>query len=296
MLASDQAARPNGAVEGSSSPLPGGERSQGASLAGEGASGQRASGAPPHPALRADLSPPGRGDRERADIGGSWSDAGLLKLLTWLSPAFPIGAFSYSHGLEWAVETGDVTTRAALVDWLDALLAHGGLGSDAVFFARAHDAVSDGDAEAFAAVAELAAAFQPSRERRLESFAQGTAFLTAIRASAPTSALDLAHGWDGSIAYPVAVALASAGHGLPRDPALAAFLHAGVANLISAAVRLVPLGQTDGLRALAALEPAVLAAAARAARTPLDDVSGAAFRSDIASMRHETQRTRLFRT
>ncbi|GBD49748.1 urease accessory protein UreF [Methylopila sp. Yamaguchi] len=224
------------------------------------------------------------------------AEAGLLKLLTWLSPAFPIGAFSYSHGLEWAVEIGDVTSRPALVDWLDALLAHGGLGSDAVFFARAHDAVCEGDAAMFAAVAELAAAFQPSRERRLESFAQGSAFLTAIRASAPTSALDLAGSWEGPVAYPVAVALASAGHGLPRGPALAAFLHAGVANLISAAVRLVPLGQTDGLKALAALEPAVLVAAARAAATPLDDVSGAAFRSDIASMRHETQRTRLFRT
>lgn len=224
-------------------------------------------------------------------------DTGLLKLMTWLSPAFPVGAFSYSHGLEWAVEAGDVTTRDALVDWLGALLDMGGLSADAVFFARTHDAVEAGDAAGLRAAAELAAAFQPSRERRLESFGQGAAFLTAVKASFPTEALArLAACWDGPVAYPVAVAAAAAGHGLPRGPALAAFLHAGVANLVSAAVRLVPLGQTDGLRAIAALESAVLATAARAEGAPLDAVSGAAFRSDIASMRHETQRTRLFRT
>lgn len=224
-------------------------------------------------------------------------DAGLLRLLTWLSPSFPVGAFSYSHGLEWSVEAGDVTDRVALVDWLETLLAHGGLRSDGVVFARAHDAVTDGDATALREVAELAAAFQPSRERRLETLNQGAAFVTAIRAAFPTPALDLlAHAWDGPVAYPVAVAVACAGHGVARRPALTAFLHAGVANLVSAAVRLVPLGQTDGLRTLATLEPAIGLAAIKAEATPLEHLSGAALRSDIASMRHETQRTRLFRT
>lgn len=225
------------------------------------------------------------------------ADGRLVKLMTWLSPAFPVGAFSYSHGLEWAVEAGDVTSREALVDWLDALLEHGGPAADAVFFARAHEAAEAGDDAALREAAELAAVFQPSRERRLESHAQGAAFLSAIRATAPTAAVDrLAACWDGPAAYPVAVAVTAAGHGIERDVALVAFLHASVANLVSAAVRLVPLGQTDGLRAIAALEGVVLAAAARADATPLDEVSGAALRSDIASMRHETQTTRLFRT
>ncbi|MFD1332466.1 urease accessory protein UreF [Methylopila musalis] len=224
-------------------------------------------------------------------------DGALLRLLTWLSPSFPVGAFSYSHGLEWSIEVGDVTDRATLVAWIEALLAHGGLGADGVFFARAHDAARADDIAALREVAELASAFQPSRERRLESFSQGAAFVTAIRAAFPTSALDgLTSAWDGPIAYPVAVAVACAGHGAPRGAALAAFLHAGVANLVSAAVRLVPLGQTDGLRAIAALEPAIGLAAIKAEATPLERVSGAALRSDIASMRHETQRTRLFRT
>ncbi|GLK79816.1 urease accessory protein UreF [Methylopila turkensis] len=228
---------------------------------------------------------------------GAADDAALLKLMTWLSPAFPVGAFSYSHGLEWAIEQGDVTDRAALVDWIDALLEMGGLGSDAVLFARAHDAAEEQDDDALREVAELAAAFQPSRERRTESFGQGGAFLAAIRATAPCAAVDrLGAGWSGPVAYSVAVAVAAAGHGLPRRPALAAFLTAGVANLVSAAVRLVPLGQTDGLRAIAALEQATLRAVTRGEATALDRLSGAALRSDIASMRHETQRTRLFRT
>jgi urease accessory protein len=98
------------------------------------------------------------------------------------------------------------------------------------------------------------------------------------------------------VAYPVAVAVTAAGHDIHLGPALHAFLHAAIANLISAGVRLIPLGQTDGQRVLAALEPVIAAAAVRAMATPLDGVGGAVFRADIASMRHETQYTRLFRS
>jgi urease accessory protein len=98
------------------------------------------------------------------------------------------------------------------------------------------------------------------------------------------------------VAYPVAVAVAAAGHGVPLVPALHAFLHAATANLISAGVRLIPLGQTDGQRLVAALEGVIAATAARALQCPLDEIGGAAFRADLASMRHETQYTRLFRS
>jgi urease accessory protein len=147
------------------------------------------------------------------------------------------------------------------------------------------------------AVAELAAAFAPSKERYLETTAQGRAFIEATGAAWPCAALDrLAAIWDGAIAYPVAVAVAAAGHGIAVDAALNAYLHAVTANLISAGVRLIPLGQTDGQRLLAAFEPVVAATAVRALATPLDQAGGAAFRADIASMRHETQYTRLFRS
>jgi urease accessory protein len=223
--------------------------------------------------------------------------AALYRLMAWLSPAYPIGAFSYSSGIEWAVEAGDVADAATLECWLAVMIADGGGFCDGVFFAHAHRAAAERDDKALRAVAELATAFAPSRERHLETTAQGCAFLDATRAAWPTPALDrLLAVWDGAVALPVAVAVASAGHGIALAPALQAYLHALTANLVSAGVRLVPLGQTDGQRVLAALEPVVAATAARALTTPLDEVGGAAFRADLASMRHETQHTRLFRS
>ncbi len=166
-----------------------------------------------------------------------------------------------------------------------------------MFFVHAHRAAAAEDDAALHAVAELAAAFAPSKERHLETTAQGCAFFETTRAVWPCAALDrLPEIWDGPIAYPVAVGVAAAGHGIAAAPALHAFLHALAANWISAGVRLVPLGQTDGQRVLAALEAAVGETAARALAAPLDDIGGVALRADLASMRHETQYTRLFRS
>lgn len=222
---------------------------------------------------------------------------GLYRLMAWLSPAFPVGAFSYSGGIEWAVEAGDIKDAGTLQRWLTVVITEGGVFCDAAIFANAHRAVEAGDDAILRASAELAVALAPCKERHLETTSQGRAFVEAVRAAWPCAALDrLAAAWDGAIAYPVAVAAAAAGHGIPLAPALHAYLHAAAANLISAGVRLIPLGQTDGQRVLAALEPAVAAAAERATATPLDDIGGAAFRADLAAMRHETQYTRLFRS
>jgi len=239
-----------------------------------------------------------RSKRGAAGItAGNLNAAALYRLMAWMSPAYPIGAFSYSSGIEWAVEAGDVTDAATLERWLAVMIADGGGFCDAVFFVHAHRAVAEHNDKALRAVAELAAAFAPSQERHLETTAQGRAFLDATRAAWPTPALDrLLAVWDGAVALPVAVAVAGAGHEIALAPALQAYLHALAANLVSAGVRLVPLGQTDGQRVLAALEPVVAATAARALATALDDVGGAAFRADLASMRHETQHTRLFRS
>jgi len=221
----------------------------------------------------------------------------LYRLMAWLSPAYPVGAFSYSSGIEWAVESGDITDAETLKRWLAVTIAEGSGFCDAVFFVHAHRAVTAEDDGALRDVAELAAAFAPSKERHLETTAQGRAFIEATRAAWPCAALDrLAAIWDGPVAYPVAVGVAAAGHGIAVEPALNAYLHAVTANLISAGVRLIPLGQTDGQRLLAAFEPIVAATAARVLSIPLDQVGGAAFRADIASMRHETQYTRLFRS
>jgi urease accessory protein len=217
--------------------------------------------------------------------------------LAWLSPAYPVGAFSYSSGIEWAVEAADITNAETLQAWLQVMIGEGGGFADAVFFAHAHRAAAANDDAALRAVAELAAAFVPSKERFLETTAQGRAFLEVTRAAWPCPAmLHLHQTWEGPVALPVAVAVACAGHGIALAGALHAFLHALVANWISAGVRLIPLGQTDGQRVLAALEPAVDDAAARALAMPLDEVGTCAFRADLASMRHETQYTRLFRS
>lgn len=221
----------------------------------------------------------------------------FLPLLVWLSPNFPVGSFAYSHGVEWAVETGDIKNADDCALWLADLLEHGGGWSDAVLLAAAHRAIAQKVDDELREVAELASALAPSKERRLETLKQGDAFLLAIRNAWPCEAIDrFAKLWPRETAFPVAVAVASAGHGLPFGAALEAYLLAYVTNLVSAAVRLVPLGQTDGTKIVARLTPLAREVAARAAQSSLDDIGGAAFRSDIASMRHETQYTRLFRS
>jgi urease accessory protein len=223
--------------------------------------------------------------------------AQLYRLMAWLSPAFPVGAFSYSSGLEWAAESGDITDATTLQRWLRAMIAQGNGFCDGVFFVQAHRAVAGGDEAQLLEVAELAAAFTPSRERQLETTAQWQAFLLTVRAAWSCHAVErFAEAWSGAVAYPVAVAVAAAGHGIPLEVALHAYLHAVASNLISAGVRLIPLGQTDGQRVLAGLQEIIQETCSRALAASLDDLGSAAFRADLASMRHENQYTRLFRS
>jgi urease accessory protein len=195
------------------------------------------------------------------------------------------------------VEAGDIGDAAALRDWLAAMLAEGSGFCDGVFLAHAHRAAEADHEAALRDIAELAAAYVPSRERQLETSAQGRAFIEIARAAWTCDALEraVAH-CDGRTVYPVAVGLVSAAHDIPLAPTLHAFLHALASNWISAASRLIPLGQTDSQRVLVALEPVVAVTAKRAASATLDDLGSATFRADLASLRHETQYTRLFRS
>jgi urease accessory protein len=220
-----------------------------------------------------------------------------LPLMVWLSPSFPVGAFAYSHGLEWAFEAGDLHDRETLTDWLDVLVRHGSLRNDLILFACAYRACRAGDGTALAEVAELALALANSAERRLETVTQGNAFLAASRAAWPCDAFDaLRAAWPEDTAYPVAIAVAAAGHGVPLLPALEAYGLGFVANLVSASVRLGIVGQTDGQRITAGLVPVLHEAAAAAETASLDDLGGCALRSDLAALRHETQYSRLFRS
>jgi urease accessory protein len=223
--------------------------------------------------------------------------ASLYRLLTWLSPSFPVGAFSYSSGIEWAVEAGDITDAASLRQWLASMLVDGAGICDAIFLAHTHRAAAVGEEATLKEIAELASAFAPSRERHLETTAQGRAFIEIARTAWNSERLDrLIAASESAIVYPVAVGLVSAAHHIPLAPTLHAFLHAVVSNWISAGARLVPLGQTDSQRLLAKLEPVVSATAKRALAASIDDLGSATFRADLASLRHETQYTRLFRS
>ncbi|MBS0411414.1 MAG: urease accessory protein UreF [Proteobacteria bacterium] len=213
------------------------------------------------------------------------TDAHLLRLQAWLSPAFPVGAFGYSHGLETVIQAGALADAEAVSAWIAGLVEFGSGWTDAVLFAAAWAAARGGGG--LAEVAELAAALPPSLERRRETLGQGEAFLVAARAWGPTPIA-------GEVAYPVAVGAVCGAAGVALRPALAAFLQAFAANLVSVAVRLVPLGQTQGIAVIAGLEPLLLATAERAAASTLDDLGACALASDIASMRHETLPSRIF--
>ncbi|WP_413207121.1 urease accessory protein UreF [Rhodospirillum sp. A1_3_36] len=230
----------------------------------------------------------------------SCPEDGLFRLMAWLSPSFPVGAFTWSHGVEYAVEGGQVTDRASLTAWVSWILEAGAGRVDADLLREAMTAVRADDLERLLLVAEEGDALRGTHEMAQESAAQGEAFLRAIGDCWPVPGLErwraALKGVGRPCPYPVAVGLASALHGIPVGPVLSAFLHAMGANLISAGVRLVPLGQTDGQRALASLGPVVARAARASLERPWEDLGAAAPMVDWTSIRHETQYTRLFRS
>lgn len=220
--------------------------------------------------------------------------ASLLLLLTWTSPGFPTGAFAHSHGIERAVADGLVTSEAQALDWINALVELGAGRTDAILLRHAHAAR---DAGTLAELSRLASALPASRELREETLAQGAAFLAA---ASPWGAGLLAEAAsllaDGRIAHPLALGALAASHGIDADQACLAFLHGLAANLVSSALRLVPLGQNAALRVQRALEPAIASVTNATRGATLDGLGASCFRSDAASMRHETQDVRLFRT
>lgn len=211
--------------------------------------------------------------------------AALLTLAQWLSPAYPVGAFSYSHGLEWAVQAGDVADADSFRHWLSDVLEHGAGRNDAILLAAAY---GDPAPEALEELDALATAMSPSPERRLETVQQGRAFCRTTSAIWPSELKDFA--------YPVAVGAAAKLTGMPLQETLVFYLHGLAGNLTSAAIRLVPLGQTEGQAALAALAPLCERLVAEALTSTTDDLGAACFLADIASMKHETQYSRLFRS
>lgn len=241
---------------------------------------------------------------DAGDAAGAVAAGALpAQLFVWLSPSFPVGAYAYSHGLEAAVAHGAIQDEAGLENWLGVLVGHGSIGNDLVLLSVAHRAAAARDWPRLAEAAALALALQPSAERHLETTQQGASFMAAITAAWRTDEIAATHAaalrasaGGREIAYPIAVAIAAAGHAMPLAATLLAYAIANVANLISAAIRLSVLGQTAGQRLQARLYPRLTTAARTAELATLADLGGSAFAADLASLQHETLHTRIFRS
>lgn len=219
------------------------------------------------------------------------TDSDIVTLAQWLSPAFPVGAFAYSHGLEVVIQQKTLASAQDLQDWLTDVLAHGSGRNECILLRAAYGCAS---LAALATVNETALAASPSCERVLETELQGSAFAQTAAAIWPCADGDARA--PSALCYPVAVGYAAAHQRFDVDLTAAMYLHAFASNLVSVAVRAVPLGQTEGQRVLAALAPLCTQIAAQTGGTTLDDLSSTAFLSDIASMHHETLQPRIFRS
>lgn len=210
--------------------------------------------------------------------------------MSWLSPAFPVGAYSYSHGLEYAIEMGLVSDRATLEDWIAGILRHGTGRVDAMLFKAAYECAY-GDLNT---VAELAFAMRGTSELAQESHSQGRAFLRAVDAAWGTGLPESES--TTAVSYVVSVATTCKTHCIPLDMAMIAYLQAFASNLVSAGVRLIPIGQTDGQITIANLEGVISEVVEAAMQSSLDDLGSSTPMVDWASMKHENQYTRLFRS
>jgi urease accessory protein len=224
---------------------------------------------------------------------GSGDEAAILPLFAWLSPSYPVGCYAYSHTLEWAVEAGDVIDETTLAAWLIDLLALGFGRNDAILLSHAYRAVEQGHRSDLDTVNELALASSPSAELYLETSQQGRSFLDATLAAWPSPRLP---SLDGDVAFPVAIGMAAAAHDIPLPMTSRAYLFGLVQTLVSAAIRLAPIGQTAGIRVTAALAGTVQDVARQGMALTLEDIGGSTFRADLGSFHHENQYTRLFRS
>jgi urease accessory protein len=231
---------------------------------------------------------------ETSRIPLNWGGGAIiLPLFAWLSPSYPVGCYAYSHTLEWAVEAGDITDEDTLAFWLGDLLTLGLGHNDAILLSHAYRAVEQGEGDALKAVNELALALSPSSELFLETSQQGRSFLDATLAAWPSPRL---LPLEGDVAFPVAIGMAAAAHGIPLPLTAEAYLFGLVQTLVSAAIRLAPIGQTAGIRVSSALAGTVQDVARRGLTLSLDEAGGSTFRADLGSFHHENQYTRLFRS
>jgi len=221
---------------------------------------------------------------------------GAQLLRIWLSPSFPVGSYAYSHGLEAAIARGFVANADELTDWIAALIEQGSLRNDLILIGEAWRATQARDNGRLADINAMALGLQPSAERYLESTQQGGSFVATISAAWPCEGVETLRRLETPVAYPIAVGAAAAGHTVLLSDVLSAYALAFAMNLVSAAIRLSIIGQTDGQRVIACLMPLIDRQAGAAAAMTVDDLGSSTYSSDLASLEHETLYSRLFRS
>ena len=210
------------------------------------------------------------------------TDSKLITLMQWLSPAFPIGGFAYSHGLEWAINKGHVSNREELQKWISDLLEYGSLKNDAILIKLVLQGSDPKE------INELAMALCPANERLSETQLQGGAFCKIMREVWSLEIDDLT--------LPIALALAAKNESIDQNLVVPAYLHSFCSNLISVAMRLIPIGQTDGQKTLRELSPLISDSVRAVAKSDKDDLGSACFLSDVSAMQHEYLQPRVFKT
>ena len=210
------------------------------------------------------------------------TDSKLITVMQWLSPAFPIGGFAYSHGLEWAIDKGYVSNREELKKWISDLLEYGSLKNDAILIKLVLQGSDPKE------INELAMALCPASERLSETQLQGGAFCKIMREVWSLEIDDLT--------LPIALALAAKNENIDQNLVLPAYLHSFCSNLISVAMRLIPIGQTDGQKTLRELSPLISDSVRAVAKSDKDDLGSACFLSDVSAMQHEYLQPRVFKT
>ena len=210
------------------------------------------------------------------------TDSKLITVMQWLSPAFPIGGFAYSHGLEWAINKGHVGNREQLQKWISDLLEYGSLKNDAILIKLVLQGSDPKE------INELAMALCPASERLSETQLQGGAFCKIMREVWSLEIDDLT--------LPIALALAAKNESIDQNLVVPAYLHSFCSNLISVAIRLVPIGQTDGQKTLRELSPLILDSVRSVAEVDIDDLGSKCFLSDVSAMQHEYLQSRVFKT
>ena len=210
------------------------------------------------------------------------TDSKLVTVMQWLSPAFPIGGFAYSHGLEWAINKGYVSNREELQKWISDLLEYGSLKNDAILIKLVLQGSDPKE------INELAMALCPASERLSETQIQGGAFCKIMREVWSLEIDDLT--------LPIALALAAKDESIDQNLVVPAYLHSFCSNLISVAMRLIPIGQTDGQKTLRELSPLISDSVRAVAKSDKDDLGSACFLSDVSAMQHEYLQPRVFKT